>query len=259
MGPYFTQPIATGSEYQVLNSDDHVHPTLQFKVVIVGDSGCGKTSLFSSYIRGSFPISYEPTIFENHRTFVLNLQSNDILSADLWDTAGQEEYERLRRLSYQDANVVIVAYSMDAPESLPNIHEVWAPEVMTYAPNASIILVGLKSDMIHKIDPIYASNIAESIGAVAHIPCSSIQMKNVNELFNCVFNTAYNKEKMRKHHQSIQSKNRNSQLHSDINNNNNNYDNNNSQYENNNLNNKRNSFNSFSSKKLKRKSKCTIL
>ncbi|KAG0680289.1 Rho GTPase [Pichia californica] len=263
----YITPIASGSDYEVLNNDSHAHPTLQFKVVIVGDSGCGKTSLFSSYIRGSFPSSYEPTIFENHRTIVENIKTHEILSADLWDTAGQEEYERLRRLSYQDSNVVIIAYSVDAPESLLNIHEVWAPEVMTYAPHASILLVGLKSDIPNpQVNPANAYNVAQSIGAVAHLTCSSIQMFNVNELFDSVFNTAYNKETMKKHHESLSNINKNDAY---ISNNNNITS---SSKKNNNINNKNNSSNSNEQSKSKssdkpskrfskkgKSSKCTIL
>ncbi|GMM47836.1 hypothetical protein DAPK24_044340 [Pichia kluyveri] len=155
------------------------------KIVVVGDSGCGKTSLLASYVQGKFPTTYEPTIFENQRAIVTNGQIT--LAADLWDTAGQEEYERLRRLSYSDANIIIIAYSLDAPESLENINEVWAPESMTYAPNALIILTGLKSDKIHRVDSMRANAIAKNIGAVAHITCASITMENVNELFDKVF------------------------------------------------------------------------
>lgn len=256
---YYTTAIASGSDYEVLNNDNHAHPNLQFKVVIVGDSGCGKTSLFSSYIRGSFPSSYEPTIFENHRTIVKNIQNNEILSADLWDTAGQEEYERLRRLSYQDANVVIVAYSVDAPESLLNIHEVWAPEVMTYAPHASIILVGLKSDIPNpQVNPLNAFNVSQSIGAVAHLTCSSMMMYNVNELFNAVFNTAFNKATMKKHHDSIANNNHNhSRNNSNYNNNTNN--NGNIDYNNGNRNSDNKSLKRSSKQFKKKSSKCTIL
>lgn len=253
--PYYVSAIAQGPGYEVLDTDDHAHPSVQLKVVIVGDSGCGKTSLFSSYIRGSFPLAYEPTIFENHRTFVRQVQSQEVLSADLWDTAGQEEYERLRRLSYQDADVVIVAYSVDAPESLPNIHEVWAPEVMTYAPRASIILVGLKDDMAHAISPAHACQVAESIGAVAHLACSSIRMYNVNELFNCVFNTAYNKAKMKKHHNSLRnSANANSSSSGARNN-----TSSGSNTDSSSPPSSRSKRNSFAPKKLKKSSKCTIL
>jgi small GTP-binding protein len=196
MDPYYAESIARGANFPSLSADaaQALHsPDMQYKVVIVGDSGCGKTSLFASYIRGSFPSTYEPTIFENHRMFVQSSSTGKIISADLWDTAGQEEYERLRRLSYQDADIVIVAYALDAPESLLNIHEVWAPEVMTYAPQAKIILVGLKEDIQpHKVSPQNAYSVAKNIGATAHLACSSMLMHNVNPLFDCVFNTAYN-------------------------------------------------------------------
>ncbi|AWU76943.1 hypothetical protein CAS74_000869 [Pichia kudriavzevii] len=193
LSPYFIDALAAGPAYDVLDNDANVLPSRQFKIVIVGDSGCGKTSLFSSYVRGSFPSEYEPTIFENHRTFLRNTETNEIICADLWDTAGQEEYERLRRLSYQDADVIILAYSLDAPESLPNLHEVWAPEVMSYAPNAAILLVALKNDIPTRIDTKLSYKIALNIGAVAHMSCSAKEMINVNELFDAVFNTVYNK------------------------------------------------------------------
>lgn len=198
--PYYIRSAAAGDTFRVLE-DPPTSPSLlihdPIKIVIVGDSGCGKTSLFSSYVRGSFPSAYEPTIFENHRAFVGN-KNGSCLSADLWDTAGQEEYERLRRLSYQDANVVIIAYSVDAPESLPNITDVWAPEVLTYAPDADIIMIALKSDCQHRVDPSIARHVAENIGALAHIQCSSLKMYHVNEVFDAVFNIIINKEEERK-------------------------------------------------------------
>lgn len=205
--PYYIRSDAAGDTFRVLDdppnsSSIFIHDPI--KIVIVGDSGCGKTSLFSSYVRGSFPSAYEPTIFENHRAFV-GSKNGLRLSADLWDTAGQEEYERLRRLSYQDANVVIIAYSVDAPESLPNVTDVWAPEVLTYAPDAAIIMVALKSDCQHRVDPSQARHVAESIGALAHIQCSSLQMYHVNEVFDAVFNIIINKEEERKNKIQAQS------------------------------------------------------
>ena len=196
---YYVRPIGAGSTYSLLdsNADIRPNPNLQFKVVIVGDSGCGKTSLFTSFIRGYFPTDYEPTIFENHRAFVQN-QGNEILTVDLWDTAGQEDYERLRRLSYQDANLVILAYSLASKESLLNIPEVWAPEIINFCPNVPILLVGLKSDLPdHKVDPFDALKVAENIGAVAHMQCSAKEMYNVGPLFDTCFNIIYNM-KMRK-------------------------------------------------------------
>jgi Rho family protein len=63
-----------------------------------GDGACGKTSLLNVFTRGYFPTVYEPTVFENyvHDIFVDNVH----IELSLWDTAGQEEFDRLRSLSY---------------------------------------------------------------------------------------------------------------------------------------------------------------
>lgn len=191
----YIDKIASGGHYKILTTDAIAPMDLQFKIVIVGDSGCGKTSLFNSYIRGSFPREYEPTIFENHRSFVQR-ENGDIISADLWDTAGQEEYERLRRLSYQDADLVIIAYNINSSDSLSNIPDVWAIETLTYSPGSLILLVGLKSDMEWNVNPLEAERVAREIGAIGHIQCSSLMGDNINGVFDCVFNAVYNRAKI---------------------------------------------------------------
>ncbi|ODV86363.1 hypothetical protein CANARDRAFT_27590 [[Candida] arabinofermentans NRRL YB-2248] len=199
--PYYIERLGQGSQFQLIDDQDKSTTTptnsnLQFKIVIVGDSGCGKTSLLSSYIRGSFPNEYEPTIFENHRAFLKDFKSNQILTIDLWDTAGQEDYERLRRLSYQDSNLIILTYNLNSSESLLNIPEAWAPEILTYCENTPIILIGLKADLPqHKVNPLDALKIAKNIGAIAHIQCSAKEMFNVDVIFNTCANIVFNSYK----------------------------------------------------------------
>uniref|UniRef100_A0A4W3GUG8 Uncharacterized protein n=1 Tax=Callorhinchus milii TaxID=7868 RepID=A0A4W3GUG8_CALMI len=65
----------------------------------------------------------------------------------LWDTAGQEDYDRLRPLSYPDTDVILMCFSIDNPDSLENIPEKWTPEVKHFCPNVPIILVGNKKDL----------------------------------------------------------------------------------------------------------------
>ena len=62
----------------------------------------------------------------------------------MWDTAGQEDYDRLRPLSYPDTDVILMCFSIDSPDSLENIPEKWTPEVKHFCPNVPIILVGNK-------------------------------------------------------------------------------------------------------------------
>ena len=60
----------------------------------------------------------------------------------MWDTADQEEYEKLRPLAYKNSDLIIVCYSIDNPESLANVIEKWYPELRYFCPNTPIILVG---------------------------------------------------------------------------------------------------------------------
>ena len=70
---------------------------------------------------GTFPEVYVPTVFENYiADFELNKQD---FTVHFWDTAGQEDYDRLRCLTYPDADAIAIAFAIDSPESLDNVQE----------------------------------------------------------------------------------------------------------------------------------------
>lgn len=157
------------------------------KLVVVGDGGCGKTCLLISYSQGEFPTVYVPTIFENYVTNVRG-PKNKIIELALWDTAGQEEYDRLRPLSYPDVNILLVCYAINSITSLHNVKETWTPEVQHFCPGIPIILVGTKMDLSSSSDDIVefqeAEQVAQEIGAVDHIRCSAKTSENINHVFN---------------------------------------------------------------------------
>ncbi|KAI0955144.1 hypothetical protein AcW1_006812 [Taiwanofungus camphoratus] len=105
---------------------------VQRKIVVCGDGACGKTSLLNVFTRGWFSAVYEPTVFEN---YVHDLYVDDqLVELSLWDTAGQEEFDRLRSLSYAETHVVMLCFSVDNPTSLENIEAKWIDEVLEYCP-----------------------------------------------------------------------------------------------------------------------------
>lgn len=115
------------------------------KLVVVGDGECGKTCLLIVFSKDEFPEVYVPTVFE---TYVADIEvDNNEVELALWDTAGQEDYDRLRPLSYPDTDVVLMCFSIDNPDSFENIAEKWVPEVNHFCPKVPIILVGNKKDL----------------------------------------------------------------------------------------------------------------
>jgi len=115
------------------------------KCVVTGDGTVGKTCMLVSYSTNSFPTEYVPTVFNNYtKNLLINGKP---VKLGLWDTAGQEDYDRLRPLSYTKADILLICFSVDSATSLANVKTKWVPEAQQYAPNAPYIIVGTKVDL----------------------------------------------------------------------------------------------------------------
>lgn len=125
-------------------------PSMQtIKCVVVGDGAVGKTCLLISYTTNKFPNEYVPTVFDNYAVTVLI--SNEPHTLGLFDTAGQEDYDRLRPLSYPQTDVFLVCFSVVKPSSFENTKEKWVPEIRHHCPKTPFLLVGLQMDL--RTDP----------------------------------------------------------------------------------------------------------
>nr|CDS27575.1 transforming protein RhoA [Hymenolepis microstoma] len=180
------------------------------KLVVVGDGACGKTCLLIVFSKDQFPEVYVPTVFEN---YVADIEHNNThLELALWDTAGQEDYDRLRPLSYPETSVVLMCFSIDSPDSLENISEKWYAEVKHFCPNTPIILVGNKMDLRNNPATIkelakfnqqpvkYAEGLAkaEKIGAYGYMECSAKTKENVQKVFELAAEAALSSHKPKK-------------------------------------------------------------
>jgi len=175
-------------------SDADMSGAKRVKLVVVGDGAVGKTSLLISYATGEFPTEYLPTVFENYTAQMK--REHDVILLHLWDTAGQEDYDRLRPLSYPGADVLVLCFSTISQASYDAIKEKWAPEVHHYVPNIPHLLVGTKIDLREakapdpnsgKYEPITSEQgkaMADEIGAVKYMEVSSKTGKGLNEVFN---------------------------------------------------------------------------
>ena len=170
--------------------------TRGIKLVVIGDGAVGKTCLLISYANNRFPEDYIPTVFDN---YVVNLTAGDqTIELGLWDTAGQEEYDRLRPLSYANANVFLVCFSVTNPVSFENVTSKWYPEVIHFCPDVPQILVGTKLDLrsdsgtLDKLKSLGQSPIstdqgaelAKKIKAVKYLECSAKTGESLKHVFD---------------------------------------------------------------------------
>ena len=118
---------------------------IKIKCVVVGDGAVGKTSMLMSHGHDSFPTEYVPTVFDNYQASV-GVDGKEI-ALSLWDTAGQEDYDRLRPLSYPGTDVFLLCYSVVDRNSLANVSKKWKPEIDNNIQSVPIILVGTKLDL----------------------------------------------------------------------------------------------------------------
>ncbi|XP_023683530.1 rho-related GTP-binding protein RhoG-like [Paramormyrops kingsleyae] len=165
------------------------------KCVVVGDGAVGKTCLLISYTTNAFPREYIPTVFDNYSAQVT--VDGRMVSLNLWDTAGQEEYDRLRTLSYPQTNVFVVCFSIASPPSYENVRLKWHPEVTHHCSGAPVLLVGTKSDLrsdpevLRKLKEQNQSTItqqqgqalARQIHAIRYLECSALNQEGIKEVF----------------------------------------------------------------------------
>ncbi|URD93068.1 rac-like GTP-binding protein [Musa troglodytarum] len=196
------------------------------KCVTVGDGAVGKTCMLICYTSNKFPTDYVPTVFDNFSANVV--VDGTTVNLGLWDTAGQEDYNRLRPLSYRGADVFVLAFSLVSRASYENVVKKWIPELQHYAPGVPLLLVGTKlvlssstTNNMHSADlredkhyladhpgifPVTTAQgeeLRKKIGAAYYLECSSKTQQNVKAVFDAAIKVviqppAKQKEKRKK-------------------------------------------------------------
>ncbi|KAL5499361.1 hypothetical protein EMCRGX_G010760 [Ephydatia muelleri] len=168
---------------------------MHIKCVVVGDGDVGKTCMLISFTTRSVPGDYLPTVSDNYSANII--VDDKVVTLGLWDTAGQDDYNRLRPLCYPDTDVFLMCFSLVSPASFENVSAKWYPEIHHHRPDTPIILVGTKSDLRDRpetIERLKDLNMApvtfpqglqlqKTTGAVKYIECTANLQPSVTSVF----------------------------------------------------------------------------
>ena len=156
------------------------------KVVLLGDSGVGKTCIISRYISGAFDNNSPSTNGASYASKILTFENlNKTISLDIWDTAGQEKYKSLTKFFYKDAAVAILVYDITKKDSFENMKGYWYEQLQEFGSKKIILgVAGNKCDMYEKeeVNENEAKEFAEKIGAFFEIT-SAKNNTGITDLF----------------------------------------------------------------------------
>ncbi|KAG7279093.1 hypothetical protein CRUP_004036 [Coryphaenoides rupestris] len=138
------------------------------KVVVVGDTRCGKTALLHVFAKDCYPQNYVPTVFENYTaSFEIDKQRIEL---NMWDTSGSSYYDTVRPLAFPDSDAVLICFDISRPETLDSVMKKWHAETQEFCPNAKVVL---------------GSMIGRQMGAVAYVECTSkVSENSVRDVFH---------------------------------------------------------------------------
>lgn len=161
------------------------HPDMIFKIIIIGDSGVGKSCFFMQFTEGNFKDDHNVTIGVEYGARVLKV-GDKLIKLELWDTAGQEAFRAITRSFYRNANGVILMYNLTRLDSFENLED-WLREVRTNsAPDITVLVVGNMLDLAdeeREVETAAGENFVKDNRLDGFTEASAKTSEHVNEAF----------------------------------------------------------------------------
>ncbi|KAK0713500.1 P-loop containing nucleoside triphosphate hydrolase protein [Lasiosphaeria miniovina] len=165
--------------------------------MVVGSGNTLKTETLMAYTKNKFPDVFVPPVFDNYAITVMI--DNEYWILGLFDSSGQEDYDRLRPLSYPQTDVFLVFARIGSPISYEDVREKWVPEIRHHCPGVPFLIVGIGS---HDDDELLekrkgarepsrredytrmGKNLASQLGAVKYVECNIFTQQGLKEVFD---------------------------------------------------------------------------
>mmetsp|Transcript_93419 Transcript_93419/g.166214 ORF Transcript_93419/g.166214 Transcript_93419/m.166214 type:complete len:204 (+) Transcript_93419:52-663(+) len=153
-----------------------------FKLLLIGDSGVGKSNLTLRYVDGVYKDSCEATIGFDFK-ICSRYVDGKLIKMQIWDTAGQERFRTITNSFYRGSHGIVIVYDVTEPTSFEHVR-CWAQEILKYADGAAMLLVGNKVDLADKrrVPSFQGAELAEELG-VGFLETSARNSENVDKAF----------------------------------------------------------------------------
>jgi small GTP-binding protein len=165
----------------------HAVPTKRFKLLMLGDSGVGKSSLMIRWTEDTFSTDLAGTVGVNFKT-KREMINNEMVHAQVWDTAGQEQFHKITTSYYKGAHGIMLVYDVSDPKSWDNV-QYWLKNIRAHASESvQVVLVGNKCDLradksCHCVKPSLGKSFSKKFG-VPYFETSAKSSMNVSQAFN---------------------------------------------------------------------------
>ena len=167
-----------------------------YKVVLIGDSGVGKTNILSRYVLDDFTIETKLTVGVEFGSKIVK-SGNSSIKIQIWDTAGQERYKSITTTYYKGAKGAFIVYDITKRDSFDNVDK-WLDELQTHGDSeVCIILVGNKCDLeeARVVSQEDAINKSKQYN-IAFLETSALQAVNIDKIFSLMVEEISNKMKI---------------------------------------------------------------
>lgn len=158
----------------------------RLKIILVGNSGVGKTCLISSFLRKAFDRQSLPTVSPTYSSITVKNSSGNSVLLEIWDTAGQERFHSVSQMFFRNSSIAMICYEAGDETSAKSIPD-WIGRVRGESPNCDIFIVVTKSDLFP--DKEQASIMKESQERFSYLNptrfflTSAVKLKGIHELF----------------------------------------------------------------------------
>ena len=176
-----------------MSDDEEFSYELLYKIIIIGDSGSGKSNILSRYLNDDFNLDSKNTIGVELGTKYLKIKGKGA-KLQIWDTAGQERYRSITTSYYKGSHGCFIVYDITNEESFENVDKWYSETVKTARENVSIILVGNKCDLEdqRKITKEMGEEKAKNLKC-PFFETSAKTKINIDEIFQEITNNIYDK------------------------------------------------------------------